>query len=270
MHEFVDETFQPESTSEKILSIQVSLNGFSFSIICPRHNKLLYFKSTALKISTENLLSRHFESWFSEEAVLKNSFKSIILFYHSKNITLVPNYLFDNATINELTPLLFENQEKLSWVENNIEQIDARILFTIPEAFQQTINNYLPDVQITHPVNRLIEKNDYVDGNQKLELLFETGHFSVALTNQGKLQMVNHFSFKHPNDVVYFILTVLRQFNIAAKNIVTFYAGDLSPHSGLEELLQKHFPNSKEIQPNIPLPPFIEKSLITKNISLFL
>ena len=269
MHEFVDETFQLELTGEKILSIQASLNGFSFSIICPDTNKLLYFRSNSLKISTENLLSRHFESWFSEEAVLKNNFKKVVLFYHSENITLVPNHLFHSNSKNELPPLLFENNENSLWINNSIDQIEARLLFTIPEAFRQTIINYFPGVQITHPLKALIAKND-IDGEQKLHLLFDTNHFSVALTNHNQLQMVNHFMFKHPNDVVFYLLTILRQFKLAAKNIRTYYAGNLEGLTELSELLQKHFPNSTEIQPTIIPPPFLDKLLITKNISLFL
>ncbi|MDX8339163.1 DUF3822 family protein [Draconibacterium sp. IB214405] len=270
MHEFVDETFQLDSSGEKILSIQASLNGFSFSIICPDQNKLLYFKSTELKISTENLMSRHFESWFAEEAVLQNNFKKVVLFYHSGNLTLVPDHLFDSDSKNELPTLLFDNNENLSWVNNSVGQINAHLLFTIPEAFQQTINKYFPTAQITHPLKPLIAKNEDSGAGQNLMLLFGTNHFSVALSNDNKLEMVNHFSFKHPNDVVYFILTILRQFKLAPGNIQTFYAGDMDAHNGLEDLLKKHFPNSAEIQANIATPPFLDKLLITKNISLFL
>ncbi|QIA07792.1 DUF3822 family protein [Draconibacterium halophilum] len=270
MHEFVDETFQPETSGEKILSIQASLNGFSFSIVCPKQEKLLYFKDITLKISNKNLLARHFESLFSEETILQNNFDKIVLFYHSQNFTLVPKQLYQKRLNKEITPLLFENDDKSTWINNSIATPEAELLFAIPESFMQTINEHLPSAQITHPLYQLIEQNGSSEAAQKLLLLFNSNHFSLALFSQNELKLINNFSFKHPNDVVYFILTVLRQFTISAKDITTLYAGKTNAHTGLEDLLQKHFPQSTPISAGIAIPPFIDKALITKNISLFL
>jgi hypothetical protein len=92
----------------------------------------------------------------------------------------------------------------------------------------------------------------------------------MALFSQNELKLINNFSFKHPNDVVYFVLTVLRQFSISAKEITVQFAGNIKAHAGLEDLLQKHFSQSSPINAAIAAPPFIDKALITKNISLFL
>ncbi|WP_297100283.1 DUF3822 family protein [uncultured Draconibacterium sp.] len=270
MHEFVDETFQSETSGEKILSIQASLNGFSFSIVCPNQNKLLYFKDISLKISNENLLARHFESLFAEETILQNNFEKIFLVYHSQNFTLVPEQLFQNRIDEDITPLLFEQNEQTSWINNKIAQLEGELLFAIPESFQQAINKRLPSAQIIHPLHRIIEQTDISEADSKLLLLFDTDHFSLALYNQNELKLINNFSFKHPNDVVYFVLTVLRQFGISAKDIKVQYAGNTQAHAGLEAVLQKHFPQSAPIKAGIAFPPFIDKALITKNISLFL
>ena len=270
MHEFVDETFQPETTGEKILSIQASLNGFSFSIVCPNQKKLLYFKDIKLKISNSNLLARHFESLFAEETILQNNFEKIFLVYHSRNFTLVPEQLFENQIDKDLTPLLFEQNEQASWINNKIAQLEGKLLFAIPESFQQAINKRLPSAQIIHPLHRIIEQTGISDANKRMLLLFDNDHFSLALFNQNELKLINNFSFKHPNDVVFFIITVLRQFNISAKDITVQYAGNTQAHTGLEDVLQKHFTQSAPINAGIAIPPFIDKALITKNISLFL
>ena len=45
MYDLVNETgFNLEKSQEYILSIQISLDGFSFSVVSPSDNKLLAFK----------------------------------------------------------------------------------------------------------------------------------------------------------------------------------------------------------------------------------
>ncbi|KJF42026.1 DUF3822 family protein [Draconibacterium sediminis] len=270
MHEFVDETFQPETTGEKILSIQASLNGFSFSIVCPNQRKLLYFKDIALKISNANLLARHFESLFAEETILQNNYHKIFLVYHSRNFTLIPEQFYQDNIDQNITPLLFEQNEQANWMNNKIAGVNGELLFAIPESFQQALNKRLPSAQIIHPLYRIIEQTSISEAAPKLLLLFGTDHFSLALFGQNELKLINNFSFKHPNDVVYFVLTVLRQFGISAKDITVQFAGNTKAHAGLEDVLQKHFSQPALINAEIAVPPFIDKVLITKNISLFL
>jgi hypothetical protein len=270
MHEFVDQTFQPETTGEKILSIQASLNGFSFSIVCPQQKKLLYFKDFSLKISNTNLLSRHFESLFSEATILQNNFHRIFPIYHSQNFTLVPEQFCHKQIDKEITPLLFENNDQLSWLHNKIDSLEAELLFAIPASFKEALRKRWPLARTIHPLELLIGRETNAENQNCLQLLFENDHFSLALYCNNTLKLINNFSFKHPNDVVFFVLTVLRQFSIPAKNISVQYAGNIGAHAGLEELIQKHFPQSVPISTDIAIPPFIDKALITKNISLFL
>ena len=270
MHEFVDETFQPETTGEKILSIQASLNGFSFSIVCPNQKKLLYFKDRSLKISNANLLARHFESLFAEETILQNNFDKIFLVYHSQNFTLIPEQFYQDNIAQSITSLLFEQNEQASWINNKIAELNGELLFAIPESFQQAINKRLPSAQIIHPLFRIIGQTNISVTTPKLLLLFGADHFSLALFSQNELKLINDFSFKHPNDVIYFTLTVLRQFSISAKDITVQFAGNVKAHAGLEDILEKHFPQPSSIDVEIAIPPFIDQALITKNISLFL
>ncbi|HYQ56667.1 MAG TPA: DUF3822 family protein [Draconibacterium sp.] len=270
MHEFVDETFQTVNTGKRILSIQASLNGFSFSIVCPEQKKLLFFKTITLKISNENLLARHFEALSAEETLFQNTFKKIFLVYHSQNFTLIPEQFYQNQINKVVTPLLFEQNEQANWINNKLSGIDGTLLFSIPEGFKQAIKKLLPSAQIIHPIYRIIEQSSILEASFTLFLLFDSDHFSLALFSQKELKLINNFSFKHPNDIVYFVLTVLRQYSISAKDITILYAGNTKAHPGIEELLQKYFPQLAAINTGIAIPPVIDKALITKNISLFL
>jgi hypothetical protein len=58
MFDFVIDSFDLEKTNEYILSIQINLDGFSFSIYSPVENKFVGSKVVPLKISNEFILNR--------------------------------------------------------------------------------------------------------------------------------------------------------------------------------------------------------------------
>ena len=100
MFEFdTDAAFDIEKTSEYILSIQVSLDGFSFSVVHPGNNRILAFKHTPLKISSESILSRHFESWTSTEDLWTKPFRKTRLIVFSPRFSLIPEIFYQKEMV---------------------------------------------------------------------------------------------------------------------------------------------------------------------------
>ncbi|WP_347838126.1 DUF3822 family protein [uncultured Draconibacterium sp.] len=270
MHEFVDEIFQPENSTENILSIQVSLNGFSFSVICPTQKKLLYFKTNEQKISSEALLYRHFESWFTAESLLQQSYKNVFIIYHAEKSMLVPDQLKPGKAIHKLEALFFDANPKSIWVNNSINQFDAHLYFSVPEEFSKVVDKLLPAAQFIHPVKWISERVFTADNREKMFLLFETNQFTLLLFEKTQLKLVNNFSFKHPNDVIFYVFSSIKQFGINKAELDMHFAGNLYRNSGLEQLLYKHFPGASKIAPKTLVPPSITEEQVLKNISLFL
>ena len=65
------EWFDIEKTYKYILSIQVSLDGFSFSVLSQHEDNVLAFKTNQLKISSAALIPRRFNDWLESEELLK-------------------------------------------------------------------------------------------------------------------------------------------------------------------------------------------------------
>ena len=78
MYDLVNETsFNLEKSQEYILSIQICLDGFSFSVVSPYDNKLLAFKSKPLEVNDEKLVAKYFKEWVDSNDIFQNSFKTI-------------------------------------------------------------------------------------------------------------------------------------------------------------------------------------------------
>jgi len=247
MHEFFEDSFDLNKSKEYILSIQVSLDGFSFSVVRDSDQRLLCFKKSELTISSISLLARRFKEWIESEDILQNSFQKIRIIVFSDKFTLIPAKFYDNEHNNQITNTLFENSSKLNMAENRIEKIDASLLFNITEELEITIQEKFNECEIIHPLSFIVEHFSEDTDGKSLVLFFNDKNLYFVLFENGNLLMANNFRINHSNDVIYFVLTALKQLGIATKEIKLFYAGKSPYLSGAQTNLKETFLSAGEI-----------------------
>ncbi len=159
MLDFITESFDLEKTNEYILSIQISLDGFSFSIVDPQENKIIAFKYTSLKISNQNLISPHFDEWIQKEDLLQKNYLKIVLIYFTGEFTLIPENLFNSQLVKEATTRLISENSGKETIINTVNGLDtaARIVFYLPQNLKIMISRNFSSLELLHPV-QLITK----------------------------------------------------------------------------------------------------------------
>ncbi len=251
MFEFFEDSFDLEKSNEYILSIQVSLDGFSFSIVRPSDQKLLCFKNSEIKISSNSLIARRFKEWINSENLLQKTFLKTRIVVFNDIFTLIPEHLHDNSYKQQLTNIMFENSEKMNILETRIEKIDAKLLFHISKDLEKTFREIYSECDILHPVKLIVEHFPKDPIGKSLFLYFNDKNLYFVLFENGNLLMANNFSINHTNDVIYYVLTVLKQLGFATKDTHLLYAGK-SPYSNeIETNLGVYLHSVKEALPNI-------------------
>ncbi|MCY1720064.1 DUF3822 family protein [Prolixibacteraceae bacterium Z1-6] len=271
MPDFVAESFKIEDTFEYILSIQVSLNGFSFSVLRPVDNTILVFKSTTLKISSDKLIARRFSEWMNSEELLQKTYKKTRVIILSDKFTLIPKSLHRNNLNEELAHLLFKEGSKLQFAENLVEKINAKLLFTLPDGINKIISQTIGECEIMHPVKSII--NNFPESNEKntLVLLFNNNTLFLALGKNKQLLLANSFTINHSNDVVYYVLTALKQLEVPTLNTKLFYAGKSVYANDTHKNLQKYFASTSLFLPNkFEHESKLSEELIAENIALYI
>ena len=247
MHEFLEESFDLENTYEYILSIQVSLNGFSFSVLYPNNNSVLAFKYTPLKISNTGLIARRFKDWYTSEEVLHKAFQQTRLIVFSDKFTLLPENLSNESAKEEITHILFQNGSKLKFAENIVEPLKARLLFSLPEGLMPVVSETIGECEIIHPlksmINATLSNKNHPD---ELTLLFNDKELYLLIKKQKLIQLANTFKINHCNDAVYFVLTTLNQMGISPKEFVMNYAGVSPFKEETAKSLHNHFAHQNQ------------------------
>lgn len=259
-----DEHFDLENTKEYILSIQVSLGGFSFSVIRPNEKRVLALQHTPVTISNERFISRRFNEWLDSEELLKKIYKETLIIVASEKFTLVPETFYSEQGKREIIYPLLETNATEKIGENRLENSTSRLLFAIPPQLENTLEN----ATLLHPVKLLIENRPDITTENGLILWFNSGGCYFVLYDSKQILLANHFKITHENDVIYYILTTLKQLGLAPGKTEIQMGGEMAEKESIKNMLQKYFLSVELLKPRneiqiemerfgVPIHPFI-------------
>tara|TARA_R110002020_G_scaffold177169_3_gene369949 strand:+ start:189 stop:992 length:804 start_codon:yes stop_codon:yes gene_type:complete len=233
-----------------ILSIQVSLDGFSFYI----ENELLQSRLSQEYIPfsetfTPEKTLEEIEKIFEEFTQLQESFKKVNVVYHNELYAFVPATLFDE---NHLTDYLKYNTKILKTdfaVYDEINEYDLVNVF-IPFA---NINNFFFDnfgsFTYNHGmsifVKNVLDKAVIDDGKDKM--VAHVGHstFDLIVHKDNNLLLGNTFSYSTPADFLYYILFCAEQLNLNPDEVALELIGDIEEGDALYTVLYEYIRNIK-------------------------
>lgn len=227
-----DSDFDLNRTENYKLSIQVSLDGFSFSITSPRDNRLMAAGNSNLTFSSENFIGKRFDTWYNKQELLKQKYRETDVYYYSKNFSLVPGQFYDFHRQSSIIENIFGNIHNNSVRDIFIPDEKANLIFTIPNNLINSFEKYFPGKAILHPISELITKLklDYTEhiNNSLTALILLKNSFFLVLFEKGKLLTLNSFSYKHSNDIIYYIVSVLKSMNISCSENVALLSGHVT------------------------------------------
>lgn len=271
MREFSEASFDLEKSYEYILSIQVSLNGFSFSIVRPSDKVLLFFKTIPLKISSNALFLRRFKEWIASEELVQKPFKKVRLIIFSDKFSFVPAQLQHKDLNEDLVHLLFQSADTYQFAENLVKILSAKLLFAIPDGLIHAVQELVGECEIIHPLKLIINSTLKTTDDQSLVLLFDENNLQLIVVQNKELLLANSFRINHANDVVYFILTALKQLNVASRKTKLFYSGQSTYLIDSVTNLEKHFSTSENLSAGkLKITNDLPDKMLSENISLFL
>jgi len=243
MHDLVSvESFDVEKTYEYILSIQVSLNGFSFCIKTPEENRILASKAIPLSISSNSVINHHFSEWVKTEALLHRPYKKIRMIVSGDFFTMIPEDYYDESQKKPITAFLFQRNHNFEIAENVIHSLKSKLLFTLPPGLNHTIQNEIGECEIAHPVKLIINNLPEIQKEYGLVLFLDVNNFYAVLFSQNTVLLANNFEMAHANDLVYFVLTILKQNALSINQTTIFLTSVFKQGNGFTEHLISVFP----------------------------
>ncbi len=237
----VDETFDLNFIQEYHLSIQFSLDGFSFCIRDGLQNKYIYLFHKEFS-GNPKFFHRKLLDIYSEFDILEAEFKSTQLIYSSPGkMALLPEVFFDE---NQGMPayqlgLDLADDEELHY--RPIKAFQAVIQFAISAKVKRFFTDKHPGSVIQNEiVPQLIRSSTKSIAYPLMDIQLYKHHLTITLMDES-VRFFNSFKYRNDNDLLYYILNVVKAEKI--EDIKIQLSGRVNKRSPVYHQLRQYFKN---------------------------
>jgi hypothetical protein len=246
-YSFIRESFDINSIAKNILSIQVTMDGFSF-VISPVENQqsidYIYIKKIE-KNDTENLT----DTLSSFRGFDQKEFYAIRIIIHEIFFTLVPEPIFDLRDMKAYLKLNHPHRVKSKNLSNRISVANAVCVFSLEEGLYELLKKKFPGADFCHTslpfctmaLNKSTESAFFQCYEKSMEL---------AIVKDQKLALYNIFSLQDETDIIYFILNAYKSTGIDPTAHPLFISGLLSKTSETISLIGKYIKDIRFYTPD--------------------
>jgi len=231
----------------KRLSVQVSLAGLSFLVTDTTDNTIIFFKDYAFESShTPEELLEKVKYAYQHNPELNRQFKEVLVIHRNTLFALVPEALFNESKLSDYVKF----SSKIFPTDYlDFDSLDTLEIKNVYVPFTN-INNYFFDkygvFTFQHSNTVFIDtiiKKAVNDGQQKIYAHTAENCLDIVVTHNKTIQLCNSFTFKTPEDFIYYILFVAEQLYMNTKEFELFLTGAISEESELYEMAYTYVKN---------------------------
>ncbi|PRY96018.1 DUF3822 family protein [Marinilabilia salmonicolor] len=250
----VDETYDTTITSSYFLSIQASLDGFSFCTLDPVRNKYVQFRHFAFKNLTPEELPEIAEQIFRDNELLNLPYKKVFILIPSPVSTLVPSGLFQPGEAQKWLSFTHQVPSGSDIAFTNMKMADACTVFTIPEKLKNLFKRQFPEPMFFHQYVPMTETKLAISrpGNSKSQIIINVQNrfFDLVVLEKNNLRLCNTFEINGEDDLIYFTLFVFEQLQISPATAEIQFIGHHPSANKIKQKLGKYLKHVK--QPGLP------------------
>jgi len=255
MHDicFIDKSFDPEQTNLYHLSIQISLDGFSFAILDIPKGKYTLLKSTNFFIKRPRLLFMKVRELMTEDEHLNLKYKSIEIVYSSENFTLVPQVFYQQGAADKFFGFNHEIERGFIVDKTLLTKAEAWCIFNIPENLKEFLILKYPKATIRHNlyplVERALKENRNFPERKQVHINFFRSYFELIVLSGTKLHLCNQFIYSGESDISYFVLYVFDQLKLPPDTTELVIHGQMRQTDPIYQTFKKYIRKTSFARP---------------------
>ena len=243
--------FDIEKLNQYTLSCEISESSFFCKITDSIDNEILISENYEFMSSKENVsVYDYLSSIYETHDFLKSlKWKSVEIIIDNQSFTLVPLDLFKKEYTNRYLQLvrgqqLAETEEVHTYTHENLGIVN--VYSSDRDLYNWLSDTYpLVDMTLKHKTSQLIEFGVFTSKAQTAFLYFGNQYFTMVITANGALKFCNRFTFKTPQDLLYYVLFVMNELEIEPDEIILRVSGNITEQSKNFDLLNQYLPNVK-------------------------
>lgn len=247
-----------ENSNNLKLSIQFSLDGFSFCVSNLETKKDVFFSEYTFEktLKTPQELLENITSIFKSDKNLHIDFKEVHVIHQNELSTLVPQEYFDEKQLNTYLKYNIKTLKSDFIAFDELSSIKANNVY-IPYV---NINNYLfqhfGEFEYKHSSSILIDKILSIETKNDKETMFvdvSKNSLSVIVSKQNRLLFSNVFIFRTKEDFLYYILFIAEQLKLNSGEFNLYFSGKILKESEVFKLCAMYIKNLLFLESSNPI-----------------
>jgi hypothetical protein len=204
---------------------------------------VLVLRSYHFDFRRDHILRNSLHELFMEDELLRETYRTCKIAISSPHFTLVPEKMYDprehKTYMNNLTSL--SAHERLQ--SDALKQVQMQNVYVVDNEVINLLSNYFPNQQTFHSLSALIQ------GYQRIAEM-QVGHQVFVNLRDGVAQLfffegrnlifTNTFSFRTPQDALYYVLMTYEQFKLNPEQTPLGISGSLTQDGEIYRLFYRY------------------------------
>ncbi len=220
----------------------VLLNGQGVSYVVLNANKVcVALANYPFNIgSTNEQIADFLKEIMAEQFTSKQPFKKVSLIYAFPESVLIPHQFLNLSTKTAMLELVYGDITSTVIKKDFVKKNNLHNLYCIPDVINTSIAQLFPRVNHYHLYSLL--QNIVKTTVNYLYCIINTTHVIIQLVKEGKLQIIQSFEYKQPEDISYYLLSICKNFDVPPLKTPVYLNGIID--AGTPEMieLQRYFP----------------------------
>ena len=240
-------------SNRNILSIRLSADGFSFSILDPAgHQPFLY---SSVQVTPGISLTANIKQSLAHEELLMQKGRRTLVLVENPRWTVVPLDLFEET---HAEAIFAQSQQIVSGEKvlyNVLEKSNVVILFSMEQAAWQLVKELWPNANIyasiSPIINHLTIKSHSSTDCCKMYIHMSKRAADIIVLQNGMPVLMNSFTCQSTDDVLYYTLNVWKQMGLDQQSDEIYLLGYHSEKATLLEKLGVFIETVVDVNPKV-------------------
>ncbi len=244
-----DEKFNVEDIGSYDLVLYLSSKNFKCSAASEALGRCVFFESFDFtKELDQDAILEQLKFIFDEHHILQAGFwNSVRCVLSEEFFTLVPKDYFEEKKASKVLSFNFNDFDARSKDTGFFKPNSgpAISVFSIPKKVNSFLNKFYPKIKIQY----LHELTSTLEGiiswgaaRPKMEFsaYMHNQNVTIICTDKGKIKFFNTFKYDNPEDVIYYALSVMQEFDVKASAAAISFYGDVVKDSAVYKNAEKY------------------------------
>jgi len=237
-------TFGQTNSSADGLVIELSDTLIQFCELHSGENKPIFICNYPIENILNQSTSEHFISAIKHFQFSKKQYQHVYINYFTSQFTLCPAQFYNTDTNRSMLEFNTGSVADKLILTDDVNA-DIKLIFAIDDALKSTFDQIFPNHQLKHTLTTLSKLMMVSEELIKEHILLSvhSSYIEVIVKQEQKLLLANQFSVKTHEDILYYILFILEQYQLNPIMVNISIVGNIDANSELILSLKKYIKN---------------------------